>query len=235
MNGLHQGVVDNLAEVFGFREPVYEFGYCPCGGTGRRMGAAPRDFDRHEDLARLPYSDRSARTVLCRGAIEFVAEPRRAVEEMLRICMPGGLLVVVAAGQGSPTSGPGQLWHVTPTAVQRLLAPLPATVVGWLGPDHAPRVVFGVGCKAPVSPAMVQGAARLARLANRDATSVAAPATRLGRLWRQFVRRAAPRNRSPLAPLRVLLHLPLDRASCRDVLEGCLRAPGLGSRLDLNS
>jgi ubiquinone/menaquinone biosynthesis C-methylase UbiE len=46
------------------------------------------------DASALPLPDDSADLVLCRFVLEYLAEPRTAIAEMLRICRPGGLVLM---------------------------------------------------------------------------------------------------------------------------------------------
>lgn len=54
------------------------------------------------DAEALPFVDRSFDLVFCRSSLHHFADPRRAVNEMLRVCRPGGRVVlsdlVVAPG-----------------------------------------------------------------------------------------------------------------------------------------
>jgi SAM-dependent methyltransferase len=43
-------------------------------------------------LERLPFADGCFDVVMSRGVIQHTANPRRALEELLRVCKPGGLL-----------------------------------------------------------------------------------------------------------------------------------------------
>jgi SAM-dependent methyltransferase len=44
------------------------------------------------NLESLPFKSASFDVVMSRGAIQHTADPRRALEELLRVCKPGGLL-----------------------------------------------------------------------------------------------------------------------------------------------
>jgi SAM-dependent methyltransferase len=155
---------------------VYEFGSYLVEGQheqanlrgvfpGRRyvgcdMRAGP-GVDRVEDLAGLSLPDGCAKTVLCLDTLEHVFEARRAVEEMIRLLAPGGILLLAAPMDFRVHDYPGDYWRLTPSCMARLLAPLEATVVGSQGLESFPHSVFGLGCKTPVSAGFARGANRL--------------------------------------------------------------------------
>jgi len=244
MNDLYPMLVAQLRETFAFPKPLFEFGYSPAGKEERPgsplvnlqdIENALGQSDRHGDLARLPYRDGVAGTVVCRGALECAFEPPRAVGELLRILRPSGLLVVVAAGPGGSACPAGQFWHFTPAAMERLLAELPAAVVGWLGPDELPRVVFGVGCKAPLSQAMVEGSARLAQRVESADDRTSTGHGWLGRLWWRVAGRCGRRRTLGRGePIRLLLHMPFDSTLREAMLAGGSAPSQIGSRLDLS-
>jgi len=98
---------DSLAETFELRPPVYEFDFCAGGrSSGDSAGTSPaaNNFDdpirtdRLDDLTSLPFADASAQTIICRGALEHVFEPRRAMAEMQRILKPGGMIFISVPG-----------------------------------------------------------------------------------------------------------------------------------------
>jgi ubiquinone/menaquinone biosynthesis C-methylase UbiE len=54
------------------------------------------------DAAQLPFPDASFDLVLCVTALEFMADPSRALAEMARVVAPGGRLVVATLNAASP-------------------------------------------------------------------------------------------------------------------------------------
>jgi len=167
--------VQVAAECFQAAGPVYEFGSYLVDGqqqianlrgifAGRQfvgcdLRAGP-GVDRVEDLARLSLPDETARTIVCVDTLEHVFEARRAVEEMLRVLAPGGLILLAAPMDFRVHAYPSDYWRLTPSCVQRLLDPLPATAVGWQGVESHPHTVFGIGGKAPVDVRFIESANR---------------------------------------------------------------------------
>jgi SAM-dependent methyltransferase len=167
--------VEIAAEAFALDGPVYEFGsYLVEGQRGRGdlraffpgrryIGCDMREgpgVDRVCDLACLDLPDECARTVLCLDTLEHVFEARRAVEEMIRILAPGGMLLVSAPMDFRIHDYPSDYWRLTPSCLARLLAPLDATLVGSQGIENYPHTVLGIGCKTPVSSRFARGASR---------------------------------------------------------------------------
>jgi SAM-dependent methyltransferase len=167
--------VELAAECFALEGPVYEFGsYLVEGQAGRGnlrrffpgrkfIGCDMREgpgVDRVCDLACLDLPDECAQTVLCLDTLEHVFESRRAVEEMIRILAPGGMLLVSAPLDFRIHDYPSDYWRITPSCLARLLAPLDATLVGSQGVESYPHTVFGVGCKTPVPGRFARGSHR---------------------------------------------------------------------------
>jgi SAM-dependent methyltransferase len=153
------------AEVFPLAGPVFEFGSYVVPGQehigdlrglfhGRKyVGCDMREgpgVDRVEDLGRLTIADDSLPTVVCVETLEHVFEVRRAVDEIIRVLAPGGIVMISTPFNFYLHNYPGDYWRLTPSCLQGLLAPLGATAVGWQGVDSFPHTVFALGCKAPV-------------------------------------------------------------------------------------
>ena len=237
---------DSLAETFDLGPPVYEFGFCPVAPhgkspAGRQTSSAinidqSAGTDRLDDLAKLPFADASARTVICRGALEHAFEPRRAMAEMQRILKPGGVLFVSVPGNRS-LSGGNHFWHFTPQALQQLMQPFEAAVLGWQGPDEQPHTVFAVACKGPVGAAFLRG---LNLFPQRCQRRLDARATRIG--WIRKLKQAmvawafSPSERRRFADhyrARFAIHMPVGKLSKRELLESCLGETKLGTCLDM--
>lgn len=48
----------------------------------------------HQDMEKLTYEDESFDIVHCRNALDHTKDARAAVEEMIRICKPGGIVFI---------------------------------------------------------------------------------------------------------------------------------------------
>jgi SAM-dependent methyltransferase len=153
------------AEAFPCDGPVYEFGSFIVDGqevigdlrplfagreyVGCDMRAGP-GVDRVEDLASLTLPDESVETIICVETLEHCFHVERAVGEMLRVLKPGGLLLISTPFQFHIHSYPDDYWRLTPSCLARLLAELPATMVGSQGVESFPHTSFAVGCKGPL-------------------------------------------------------------------------------------
>jgi len=165
MHGNIHSFVASIAESFPAFGPIYEFGsYIVPGQEGignlrslfpgrKYVGCDMREgpgVDRIEDLSRLTIADNSLPTILCVETLEHVFEVRRAIDELLRVLAPGGLLCISVPFNFRLHNHPDDYWQISPSCLQGLLAPLGAMAVGWQGTDKFPHSVFAIACKAPV-------------------------------------------------------------------------------------
>lgn len=176
MRDLVRAMVELAVGSLDLRGPVYEFGsllvegqqvqanlrnlfpgqaYCGCD-----MRPGP-GVDRVEDLGQLSLPDGCAQTILCLETLEHVFEARRGVEEMLRVLAPGGVILLSTPLDFRLHNYPDDYWRLTPTCMDRLLAPCAATVIGSVGQEKFPHTVLAIGAKAPAPPGFVAGANRL--------------------------------------------------------------------------
>ena len=164
--------VEQAAKSWPLRGPIYEFGsYLVEGQNGlgdlrpifrgeRYVGCDMRPgpgVDRIEDLARLKLAGESAHTIICVDTLEHVFEVRRAVEEMLRVLAPGGMILLAAPLDFYVHDYPSDYWRLTPSCMTRLLSGLEGMVIGWQGVENYPHTVFGIGCKGPLDPSFAAG------------------------------------------------------------------------------
>lgn len=170
--------VEAAVETFALRGPVYEFGSYQVEGqqglgdlrslfpgisyTGCDMRPGP-GVDRLEDLARLKLADGAAQTVLCLETLEHVFEVRRAIDEMIRVLAPGGVLLVSVPLDFRVHDYPSDYWRLTPSCLSRLFAPLAGTIVGWQGVEDYPHTVLGIGVKSPVDKRFAAGASQFVK------------------------------------------------------------------------
>ncbi|MFH1922841.1 MAG: methyltransferase domain-containing protein [Planctomycetota bacterium] len=265
----------SVSEAFPLAEPIYEFGYGPgFDATGGQMPKAalpgkghlacreaePAVVERLEDLARLPFPDGAARTVIAIHALERTFEPHRAVEEMIRILAPGGILVLSSQSAAQSPESANRYWHPTPGAIQRLLAGLEATLIGWQGDDGNPHTLFGIAAKPPVAEAFFAGAGRFLDGFQKRLDEIAARAGWWPRLkrrlmeWKQgrqpgdtgvpFSQTAqrnfkaekriaiSPRSAGSSHKAQFVLHLPVPDRLKHRLLASCLPEENLGTRLD---
>jgi SAM-dependent methyltransferase len=192
--------VSIAARAFRLAGPVYEFGSYLVEGQGdlgdlrslfagseyvgcdMRAGAG---VDRVEDLAHLGLPDGAAQTIICVDTLEHVFEIRRAVDEMIRVLAPGGVLLITAPFDFHIHNHPGDYWRLTPSCLDRLLSPLAAVAVGSQGIESSPHTVFAIAAKAPVDMTFAQGYERLATQMRQhcDAQAAAVPWSMRAKQW----------------------------------------------------
>lgn len=238
--------VDSAAGAFRLSGPFYRFGACPGGGSGVEAWlrecfpqAACVEFELEDgvELDRLPFPDGAARTLLCGGALECAFQPQRAVAEMMRILAPGGVLLVWAtAGGRGPDPAPAY-WHLTPRSIQRLLAPVETTLVGWQGAETFPHTLYGVGFKRPLRGSILE---ETKRFLDGFQARLDEAARRIG--WEERLKhflmgwagsRAERRHRRDYYKLGFAVHLAVKPNLKHELLNGCLPEAKTGSRLDL--
>jgi 2-polyprenyl-3-methyl-5-hydroxy-6-metoxy-1,4-benzoquinol methylase len=79
------------------------------------------EFVRHV-IADLPYASQSFDAVLCTDTLEHLEQPKRAVEELARICVPGGVVVIVVP-DGAVDDFTGHLWFWSEQSLGAFLNP----------------------------------------------------------------------------------------------------------------
>lgn len=94
---------------------------------GARRALPDGEFIRHEIDDRLPYDTEAFDLVLCTDVLEHLLYPARIAAELLRICRPGGLVVIVVPdGEMDQFMGHNWFWNLQSFA--EMLAPLGAEV-----------------------------------------------------------------------------------------------------------
>jgi len=242
------------AKAFGLRGPVYHFESCR-DGRMEEVGPLHHCFPRTEyvvcrfnegiQLGRLPFPDGSAQTVLWIGAAGHVLNTHEAVAEMRRILAPGGALLICA-----PTDGPAHEGAADPSdsatcRLQRLLGPLPLTLLAWQGANSWPHTVYGVGFQPPITAATLRGTSQfLDRFAERSQQG----GGKIGwwKLLKKGVRtvfslprrRTSPKteaedNADPFSGVQFAVHMSADRAAHDNLLKAWLLGGKTGGRRDL--
>jgi len=161
-----EAFVESAIDAFELAGPLYQFGSCPNGASGpwaRLRGSLPDGlcvsfgWEEEAKTARLPIPDGVARTVLCVDAPRYVFEPRRAVDEMVRILSPGGVLLIRASGTAAEAGRKPAYWRLTPRGLERLLSGIEARLVAWQGDESLPHTLYGIGFKPPLGDAVLSG------------------------------------------------------------------------------
>jgi len=240
------------AESFALRGPIYEFGSYQVDGQQASADLRPlfpgQDYvgcdlrfgpgvDRVEDLANLSLADGTAPTIICVETLEHVFEARKAVEEMVRVLKPGGIMLVAAPLDFHIHDHPSDYWRLTPSCLERLLSPLDGALVGWQGSDKFPHTVFGIGCKAPLGAGFVRGASQFIESYQRWAAVAAAiePWPRRFKRWaaQWLGNKSEHYRRRDYHQVRFAFHLPVGRDWKQELLHLPHADANAGARLDL--
>lgn len=244
--------VQFAAEALALRGPIYEFGSYLVEGQEELADLRPLFPGQHyvgcdlrpgpgvnrvEDLAALTLADGSALTIVCAETLEHVFEVRRAVEEMIRVLAPGGVLLLAAPLDFHIHDHPSDYWRLTPSCVTRMLAPLDAALVGWQGSARFPHTVFGIAAKAPVPARFVRGAGQFVHRMQEWAAAAAE-----SECWQRRLKRWAANcllnksehvRRRDYFQVEFVLDLPQGHDWRQELLEMVPVDEQIGSRIDL--
>jgi len=113
-----------------------------CGGGDRRFGD-DRVFnleymnyrlpDLYADGLRLPFKNDSFDLILSQAVLEHVPDPQRAVDEMIRVLKPGGLIYIEVAFMQPLHAVPSHYMNVTPYGLRHLCTALDVLDEGVFG------------------------------------------------------------------------------------------------------
>ncbi|MBU1056543.1 MAG: class I SAM-dependent methyltransferase [Proteobacteria bacterium] len=160
-------IVQNTLPI---REPIYEFGSLQVGRDSeladlrpifprqKYVGADMREgpgVDKLLDLHDIDLPSGSAGTVLCIDTLEHVEYPHKALEEIHRIIVPDGVVVITSVMDFPIHDYPYDYWRFTPEAFRSLLKPFPHSFIGFAGNEKHPHTVVGIGFKG-VCPPLVE-------------------------------------------------------------------------------
>jgi SAM-dependent methyltransferase len=123
------GAGDLLEEMWSRRSDISING---CDFSSKAVSRASRSmpgghFVQHFIKASLPYDQRSFDVVLCTDTIEHLEYPLLIVKELVRICRPNGLVVIVVP-DGDVDQFLGHLWFWNKERLGQFLAPWDAKV-----------------------------------------------------------------------------------------------------------
>jgi len=143
-------------------DPVYDFGAFQTPGqegfanlrplftNNRYVGADMREgpgVDVILNLHDIDLPSESVGTVVCVDTLEHVEYPRRALEEIHRVLVPGGLTVISSVMNFEIHDYPNDYWRFTPEAFRSILNPFANSFVGYAGEEIFPHTVVGLGFK----------------------------------------------------------------------------------------
>lgn len=150
-------------------EPIYEFGARRVPGQEHRGDVRSFFRDRRFigtdvepgegvdavlDLHRLGLDDGSIGTALVFDTIEHVRDPWRALAEIHRCLVPGGLLVITSVMYFPVHAYPDDYWRFTASGFSILLEPFHRIAVRAYGLEKLPHTVVGVASKGPIEPTL---------------------------------------------------------------------------------
>ena len=110
--------------------------------------------DRIEDVHALTFADDSIGTVFCLDTLEHVRDPLRALVEMHRVLVPGGVVAISSVMFFPIHEHPWDFWRFTPEGFNELLSPFGSRLVLAQGHSLLPETVLGVGVKHPAPPGL---------------------------------------------------------------------------------
>lgn len=144
--------------------PVYEFGALQVPGqegfanlrpmfsnveyVGVDMREGP-GVDKVLNLHDIDLPDDSVGAVVCLDTLEHVEYPRKALDEILRILKPGGMVIMTSVMKFPIHDFPYDYWRYTPEAFRSLLQKFESSFVGSAGVEDFPHTVVAVGFNGP--------------------------------------------------------------------------------------
>lgn len=179
--------VQLLAETGVFPAPVIDIGslrtegqedyadlrpyFVPAAYTGFDMRKGT-GVDCVGTIHRLPLATASVGTVILLDTLEHVLEPLAAMEEVARVLLPGGVVVMSSHMNFPIHAHPSDYWRFTPMMFDHLMRAFPSRYVLVQGNVENPHTVLGIGCKGAdaATGAAFRGAVRGVRDAWPDAT-----------------------------------------------------------------
>jgi radical SAM protein with 4Fe4S-binding SPASM domain len=116
------GVGDLLLEVRRRRPGVRVYGcdFSEFAVEGARAALPDGEFLQHTIGTALPYDSARFDVVLCTDVIEHIEHPRQVVAELVRICRPGGVVIVVVP-DGDVDQFLGHYWFWNEHAFSRFV------------------------------------------------------------------------------------------------------------------
>lgn len=157
-----------LSRSVPFSEPIYEFGSYRVAGQRHRgdlrelfpgknfVGCDMRPgsgVDEIQDLHRLSLRDETVGTALLLDTIEHVREPWRAMAELHRCLLPGGMIVMTSVMYFPIHAHPDDYWRFTAQGFSSLLQKFDVVALEMCGLKKLPHTVVGIASKGPVDPA----------------------------------------------------------------------------------
>jgi SAM-dependent methyltransferase len=167
MNEFLNGVARAVAETFDLAAPILEVGSYQVAGQAEiadlRGFFISKDYlgidarpgpgvDQVADVEALPYADGSFATVIAMNTFEHVPHFWRGFEEVYRVLRSDGALFISCPFYFHIHDHPSDYWRFTPEAIELLLRPYPAKILGWQGPRKRPASVWALAFREDRAP-----------------------------------------------------------------------------------
>lgn len=160
-------LLERLGREVDLPEPVYEFGAFRVPGQ-RHLPAVRSYFpgkvlvgsdiqpgpgvDEILDLHELALPDSSVGTALLFDTVEHVRDPWRALAELHRCLVPGGIVIMTSHWYFPIHAYPDDYWRFTASAFRELFRRYTSISVEMFGLARLPHTVIGVASKGPAAP-----------------------------------------------------------------------------------
>jgi ubiquinone/menaquinone biosynthesis C-methylase UbiE len=102
------------------------------------------------DLHDINLPDESVGTALCLETLEHVEYPHKAINEIHRVLIPDGIVVISSTMFFPIHDFPHDYWRFTPEAFRSLLKAFGKAYIGFAGDKLFPHTVIGIGFKGKV-------------------------------------------------------------------------------------
>ena len=160
-------LLERLGREVDLPEPLYEFGafrvpgqrHLPAVRTffpGKRLVGSDLQrgpgVDEVLDLHQLSLPEASVGTALLFDTIEHVRDPWRALSEVRRCLVPGGIVAMTSHWYFPIHAYPDDYWRFTASAFRELLRDYTPISVENFGLPRLPHTVIGVASKGPAAP-----------------------------------------------------------------------------------
>ncbi len=162
---MRQSVKDYLAKIlsrFPILDPIYEIGSYRVEGQEEFADLRPffpgrvyvgcdmragLGVDRVENVHSLRMKNNSIGTVLIFDTLEHVENVHRAMKEIHRVLVPGGMVIMSSVMNFPIHDYPSDYWRFTPKAFELLLKEFSSSEVEFDGNAQFPEGIYAFGIK----------------------------------------------------------------------------------------
>lgn len=173
MRELIKEFVRIAAATLPIADPIYEFGSLqvpeqigwadlrPIFPGHKYIGGDMRKgpgVDTILDLHKLDLLNESVGTAFCLDTLKHVERPYDALAEMYRVLRLDGACIISSVLAFPIHEYPADYWRFTAAGFKLILRPFTSVMTGYVGEDHFPHTILGVGVKGPADFAAFAGA-----------------------------------------------------------------------------